>query len=176
MRRGRVVIVTSFRGAFVGRNYRREVQVFGCHLGEFGSWRRDIILSVIFTLPRPIQREIIVHTWEVETQLLRLILVGRGKGNTCGGDCYFSRALEEDFVGIFVGCVLQKSWRVQGLLGVDFGKKPFLGYGGFWSRSLRLILQHFLSTRGGVSSSSFPTSSVVFQAAKSIHGAIIISI
>ena len=52
-----------------------------------------------------------MHTWEVESQLLRLILVGKDKGNTSGGDCCFSGALEEDFVGIFVGCVLQQFWR-----------------------------------------------------------------
>lgn len=65
-----------------------------------------ILLYGFFVLQGPAQRENIMHTWEVESQLLRLVLVGRDKGNTIGGHFFFSRALEEYFVGIFVGCVL----------------------------------------------------------------------
>lgn len=54
--------------------------------------------------------------------VLKLIFVGRVKGSTCGGDCHFFGALEEDFVGIFAGCVLQQSRRACGLLEVDFGR------------------------------------------------------
>ena len=44
--------------------------------------------------------------------------------------------------------------------------KPFLGFSGFWSRSLKLNLQHFLSSSGGVSCNPFSASSVVFWAAQ----------
>lgn len=56
-----------------------------------------------------VQRKNIVHTWEVEARVLRMILVERGKGNNSGGGLLFSSILEEDFVGILVGCVLQQS-------------------------------------------------------------------
>jgi len=47
--------------------------------------------------------------------------------------------------------------------------KPFLGFGGLFERSLGLILQNFLSTRGGVSSSIFPADSAIFWGSARHH-------
>ena len=50
--------------------------------------------SVTFALPGQAQRQHFVLMWEVETQPLRLILVGRDKKIISGGDCYFSKVFE----------------------------------------------------------------------------------
>jgi len=40
-----------------------------------------------------------------------MILVGRDKESISGGDFYFSRVFEEDFVGVLADSVLQQFWR-----------------------------------------------------------------
>lgn len=49
-----------------------------------------------------------MHTREVETQSLRLILVRRDKESISGGDCYLSGVFEEDFSRVLADNVLQQ--------------------------------------------------------------------
>ena len=54
------------------------------------------LLNGDFTLPGPAQKAEIGHTWEVETQRLRLILVGKDKGSISGGNYYLFGAFGVD--------------------------------------------------------------------------------